>query len=152
VAEPGNSEQPVELTEHLREVLAPWPRADDAVAVASERAANACAHSRSGVPGGVFTVRAEVSEGHCLYVAVEDDGGSWDPAARTVLPQHGLDLVQAIAGSANWGVSGGYTGRVVWARLHWPGAGQLDTPSCPPDELLAPDLTALALMRKDWPG
>lgn len=120
---PGRPDQVRAVRSFLREVLAPWPRADDAVAVGSELAANASVHSRSGVPGGVFTVRAEVSEGQYLHIAVTDDGGSWDPAGSSVLPGHGLDVVQAIAGPANWGLSGGYAGRVVWARLCWPASG-----------------------------
>lgn len=122
---PGRPDQVREVRAFLREVLAGWPRADDAVALASELAANACLHSRSGVPGGVFTLRAEVSEGDCLYVAVEDQGGPWDLRACAVLPEHGLDLVQAIAGPGEWGITGGAAGRVVWARLAWPGSGQL---------------------------
>ena len=122
---PGRRDQVRRVRVYLRDVLAPWPRADDAVAVGSELAANACVHSRSGVPGGVFTVRAVVSEGQYLSIAVEDDGGSWDLAACRLLPAHGLGLVQAIAGPANWGVSGGYAGRVVWARLYWPGTERI---------------------------
>jgi hypothetical protein len=87
----------------LRKVLAGRPRADDAVTVGSELAANACLHSRSGLPGGVFTVQAEVSEGDHLYVAVLDDGGPWQPPAHEVEPRHGLDLVRALAGARELG-------------------------------------------------
>jgi hypothetical protein len=121
---PGRPDQVREVRAFLREVLAGRPRADDALIVGSELGANACLHSRTGAPGGVFTVRAEISEGDYLYVAVEDDGGPWSPRARDVIPEHGLDLVQALAGP-HWGISGGYDGRVVWARLWWPGAGPL---------------------------
>jgi serine/threonine-protein kinase RsbW len=122
---PGRPDQVREVRGFLREVLTGRPRADDALIVGSELGANACLHSRSGAPGGVFTMRAEISEGDYLYVAVEDDGGPWHPRARAVVPEHGLDLVQAIAGAANWGVSGGYRGRLVWARLWWPGSEHL---------------------------
>ena len=46
----------------LRKALAGCPRADDAIALGSEFSANAVLHSRSGAPGGTFTVRTEVSE------------------------------------------------------------------------------------------
>lgn len=149
---PGRRDQVRAVRSFLREVLAPWPRANDAVLVASEFAANACMHSRSGAPGGLFTVRAEVSEGNYLHVAVGDEGGSWEPRGCAVAPLHGLDLIQAIAGPANWGVSGDQAGRLVWARLCWPGAvladAQLPGPPAaaggPHDEDAVTDLARLA--------
>lgn len=122
---PGQSDQVREVRAFLRKVLVGRPRADDAVAVGSELAANACVHSRSKEPGGVFTVRAEVSEGDYIYVAVEDDGGQWAPRSCEVVPAHGLDFVRAIAGSGYWGIDGNSSGRVVWARLCWPGTDHL---------------------------
>lgn len=116
---PGRVDQVRQVRAYLREVLAGLPRMDDAVAIGSELAANACVHSRSGVPGGVFTLWAEVSEGDYLYVAVEDDGGRWEPAPCDVRPGHGLDLVQAMAGPGNWGIAGDGSGWTVWARLPW---------------------------------
>jgi serine/threonine-protein kinase RsbW len=118
---PGSCDQVRQVRGFLRKVLAGRPRADDAVTVGSELAANACLHSRSGLPGGVFTVQAEVSEGDHLYVAVLDDGGPWQPPAHEVEPRHGLDLVRALAGRGNWGIDGGYDGHLVWAKLGWPG-------------------------------
>jgi hypothetical protein len=107
----------------LREVMNDYPRGDDAVAVGSELAANACLHSRSGSPGGIFTVSAEISEGDHTRIAVQDDGGSWTVQPGHVQPEHGLDLVQAIAGPGNWGIEGDEAGHLVWARLLWPGTG-----------------------------
>jgi serine/threonine-protein kinase RsbW len=129
---PGTLDQVREVRAFLREVLNGCPRADDAVAVGSELAANAAVHSRSGVPGGHFTVRAEVSEGAYVLVAVEDEGGPWQ--ARACAPElgHGLDLVQAIAGPGHWGVTGGPGGRQAWARLIWPGAERLGRELSPP--------------------
>ncbi|MGH3158816.1 MAG: ATP-binding protein [Streptosporangiaceae bacterium] len=126
---PGRRDQVRQVRTFLRAVMAGLPRADDAVTVGSELAANSCLHSRSGLPGATFTVRAEVSEGDYLYVAVEDDGGPWQPRSCDVVPEHGLDLVKAIAGPSGWGISGDYSSRTVWARLCWPGAGhQADQP------------------------
>jgi hypothetical protein len=123
---PGTQDQVRRVRTSLREFLAGCPRVDDAVALASEFAANAVLHSRSGVPGGLFTVRAEVSEGAYVWVAVQDDGGVWKAHACQVQCGHGLDIVQAIAGQGNWGVSSNAGGRLAWARLAWPGSEHLE--------------------------
>lgn len=123
---PGTLDQVREVRAFLRESLNGCPRADDVVAMGSELAANAVVHSRSGIPGGHFTVRAEVNEGAYLLVAVDDEGGPWQ--ARACQPQigHGLDLVQAIAGPGHWGVTGDADGRQAWVRLIWPDAQRLE--------------------------
>ncbi len=122
-------------------------------------------HSRSGAPGGTFTVRTEVSEDAYIYIAVEDDGGPWKTRACQIRTGHGLDLVQAVAGPANWGITGDAAGRLVWARLPWPGTDRLErelntpgvtTPAHPEDddtgqaelETLAAELTGRGLRAK----
>lgn len=118
---PGRTDQVREVRAFLREVLDSWPRTDDAVAIGSELAANCVLHSRSGQPGGAFTVRAEVSGG-ATFVSVLDDGGPWELTAIRPQAEHGLDLVQAIAGPTHWGVTTHQSGgHLVWARLPWPG-------------------------------
>jgi serine/threonine-protein kinase RsbW len=150
---PGRPDQVRQVRSFLREVLAGRPRADDAISVGSELAANSCTHSRSGAPGGVFTVRAEVSEGDYLHVEVEDQGGRWDPRTCGITAEHGLDLVQAIAGPGHWGVGGDEAGRAVWARLMWPGTTHLGhrppaspggVPVCEVDQDAVAELEALA--------
>jgi serine/threonine-protein kinase RsbW len=123
---PGTLDQVGRVRAFLREVLAGCPRADEAVVVGSELAANAALHSRSGIPGGHFSVGAEVNEGAYVLVAVHDDGGPWRARACAPRAGHGLDLVQALAGPGHWGVGGDAGGRRAWARLIWPGAGRLD--------------------------
>ncbi|MGH3158753.1 MAG: ATP-binding protein [Streptosporangiaceae bacterium] len=117
---PGRRDQVRQVRAFLRDVLVGWPRADDAVMAGSELATNCVLHSRSGVPGGVFTVRAAVLGGVHTYVSVRDDGGHWDFRVSQVQPKHGLDVVQALAGPMNWGVTGDAAGRLVWVRLPWP--------------------------------
>jgi serine/threonine-protein kinase RsbW len=119
---PGTLDQIRQVRAFLRDVLTGCPRADDVVAVGSELAANAAVHSRSGLPGGHFTVRAEVSEGAYVLITVDDEGGPWQARAYEPLSGHGLDLVQAIAGPDRWGVTGDANGRQTWARLLWPDA------------------------------
>jgi serine/threonine-protein kinase RsbW len=132
---PGTPDQVRHVRAFLREALAGCPRADDAVTLASEFAANAILHSRSGAPGRLFTVRAEISECAYIWVGVQDDGGTWHPRACQVQSGHGLDLVQAIAGPSNWGISDRPPGRLAWARLAWPGTDRLDR------ELTTPETT-----------
>jgi anti-sigma regulatory factor (Ser/Thr protein kinase) len=92
------------------------PAADDAVLIVSELASNAVLHSKS--TGQFFTVRAELHDGSCR-LEVEDLGGEWHCRTPEDRP-HGLDVVEALAGSGNWGVEEAGDGdRVVWARLAW---------------------------------
>jgi len=106
----------------LREVLAGCPRADDAVLVASELAANAVVrHSRS--RGEEFTVACEVSAQY-VRLAVEDRGGDWRPPELDGC-HYGLAIVAALA--TRWGVEATAEGRVVWARVEFGAAGDLMT-------------------------
>jgi serine/threonine-protein kinase RsbW len=73
---------------------------DDAVACLSELASNAIIHSRSSLPGGTFTVHAELGPGG-LRVAVADDGGPWAPRSTggdvAATSGRGLRIVAALA-------------------------------------------------------
>jgi len=109
-----------EACSFLRQALTGHPRADDAVTVAAEMIDSACLHSRSGLPEGRFTVRAEVWGDDHLYVAVRDDGGPWPSSDSQGNPDRGLSLVQALVGAADWGIDGGDDSRLAWARLYWP--------------------------------
>jgi hypothetical protein len=102
----------------LAAAIGECPAAGDLVLLASELAANAVVHSRSGWPGGQFTVRTYLYPGDYAWVEVEDQGGAWASRPSDDRP-HGLDIVAAIAGVDNWGIDGGPHGRVVWFRLDW---------------------------------
>lgn len=144
---PGRPDQVRLVRAFLRDVLADWPRTDDAVMVASELAANSVLHSRSGAPGGTFSVRAEISGRACTYVSVHDAGGYWDTGSCEVQPEHGLDLVEAVAGPGNWGITGDAFGHLVWACLPWADADRLsDAPLVHPggDQETITDLEKLA--------
>jgi serine/threonine-protein kinase RsbW len=97
----------------LRELLAGCPRADDAILVASEFAANAVVHSC----GDRFAVRCEVHPDH-VYLVTEDLG-RWVPRQRHADDRpHGLDLVNALAGPGNWSILSSPAGHTrAWARL-----------------------------------
>lgn len=92
--------------------------ADDVILCASELAANAAVHSRSRLPGGIFTVRVVISSGQCAQIEVVDDGGPWTPALRDASEHHGLDIVRALA--TEWGINDDHIARTVWARFDWP--------------------------------
>ena len=96
------------------------PVAAEAILVASELAANAVVHSNSAAPGGRFTVHAEVCPGHYVRIEVRDQGGKWAPRDYENDRPHGLDLIDALAGTGNWGITGDAEhGRVAWALLDW---------------------------------
>ena len=103
----------------VRGLLRDCPIAEDVILCASELAANAVLHSHSSLPGGTLTIRARLSPGHYVRIEVEDNGGSWEPKPSDPERSHGLDIIRALASA--WGIDGDHRGRIVWARLDWPG-------------------------------
>lgn len=75
-------------------------------------------HSRSGQPGGIFTVRIQLA-GQCLRVEVCDQGGPWQPLAPVSadgVNGRGLVIVGQLA--SRWGCEGhSLTGWTVWCEL-----------------------------------
>jgi hypothetical protein len=100
---PGLPESARAVRSFVAACLPGCPVADDAVLCADELAANAVQHSRSGLPGGMFTVRVAAQRGQWLRVEIEDAG----PRLRVVPAAaesgalaeagRGLDLVVALA-------------------------------------------------------
>jgi serine/threonine-protein kinase RsbW len=117
---PGTPDQARAVRADLRPLLGDCPRADDIILCASELAANAAIHSRSGQPGRTFTVHADIRPGKYVRIEVRDAGGPWKPPEPDADRPHGLDMVRAIADQ--WGTTGTSTGRAVWALLTWPAA------------------------------
>ena len=110
---------PQAVSEARRQVaaaLAGVPAAQDAVYCVSEVAANAVVHSRSGRPGGQFTVTADVLAGALVVLAVADEGGPWTGREADSYP-HGLEIVRALAAYVR--ADGGDDGRTVWVVLGW---------------------------------
>jgi Histidine kinase-like ATPase domain len=111
---PGRPDQ----LRHVRALLAgfldAFPAADEAILLISELAANACAHSASGQPGGTFTVRASLS-GTCLCAEVEDQGSGWDGRLSPAEAPHGLYLLRTL--SAACGTVPGGQGWITWFTL-----------------------------------
>lgn len=116
---PASAEQVPVAREFLRRVLDGCPASADAVLICSELAANAVTHSLSALPGGWFTIRVQVRDGDYVFVEVEDLGGRWAQGGRSDQHGRGLLLVDALADY--WDIRGDDTGRIVCARLDWPG-------------------------------
>jgi serine/threonine-protein kinase RsbW len=91
--------------------------AGDVILCVSELAANAAVHSRSGLPGGTFAVCVKISPGHYTWIAVEDNGGPWNPPASDHERPHGLEIVGTIA--SEWGIDGDHSRRTIWAKFNW---------------------------------
>ena len=119
---PGACERISAVRADLRQLLDGCPMTDDVILCASELAANAAVHSRSGLPGGTFTVCVKISPGHYTWIAVEDNGGPWNPLASDPLRPHGLEIVRALA--SEWGIDGDDNRRTICAKFNWPGDSQ----------------------------
>lgn len=100
-----------------------WPALvrEQAELLVSETCTNAVSHSRSGQPGGKFTVHVQGRADAWLWVEVEDQGGPGRVRVRRDRDGesgNGLVLVDAIA--SDWGACGDGSGRSVWFRLDVP--------------------------------
>ena len=115
---PGRRDQVSRARAFVAQFLGGHPATDDAVLLVSELAANACAHSASGRPGGIFMVRVHVSDGGRVYVEVEDEGSSWGGTFGEIESPHGLYLVRSLA--AECGTRPGACGWVTWFVLGRP--------------------------------
>jgi serine/threonine-protein kinase RsbW len=119
-AYPGTVDQPRKVRADLAMIAGRSPFIDALVLLASELAANAVSHSRSGHPGGTFTVRATLYPGDYAWVEVIDQGGPWADGNDDEEHGRGLAVVAAIAGDGNWGIEGDNSCRIAWFRLDWP--------------------------------
>jgi hypothetical protein len=121
---PGSADQLRRVRADLAPLVEGCPFADCFVLLGSELCANAIEHSRSGVSGGTFTVRARVQPGKFGRMEVEDQGGPWGDKPPDDEHGRGLFLVATLAGEGNWAVEDGSTPgtRVAWAQLSWDAA------------------------------
>jgi serine/threonine-protein kinase RsbW len=111
-------DQVAEARAFLGRVLHDCPKAHDATVICSELFTNAALHSRSALPGGKVTIRAEVREHEYIWLEVEDQGGDWVDASRDDESGRGLEVVAAL--SDYWGIVTRDPRRMVCARLDWP--------------------------------
>jgi len=125
---PGRPESARAAREFTASCLPGCPSVYEAMVCVDELAANAIQHSRSGLPGGTFTVRVTTEPGRWLRVEVEDAG----PVLRAVpadpdpadVDEHGrgLVLVDTLADEVGGGI-----GR-WWFRMTWGPAAAASVP------------------------
>jgi serine/threonine-protein kinase RsbW len=112
----------------IAELLPACSPLDDLLLLASELASNAVAHTRSGQPGGQFTVEVTWSP-QSARVVVGDQGSDEVPVAvaspgeqgEYLESGRGLLLVDAL--SAAWGTAGDADARWLWADVEWRSRG-----------------------------
>jgi serine/threonine-protein kinase RsbW len=91
----------------------------DILVCATELAANAVLHSRSGLPGGHFSVEIACTA-QSVHVKVEDSGGPWSEHGNDDIDAEcgrGLSVVAAL--SADMGITGDTAGRMAWFCCRW---------------------------------
>ena len=106
----------------MAQVLDRCPATETLILLLSEVTTNAVRHSRSGAPGGHFTVTVDVRCGEYVKVTVADDGGPWAGRAPDgdIEYGHGLQVVREL--SAGICVEGDEAGRAVWFLCGWTAA------------------------------
>ena len=120
-------DQVAEARSFVGRLLHGCPLLDDAQLICSELVTNAIKHSRSALPGGRVTVRAEVCHRDYIWLEVEDQGGDWVSVSQDGDGGRGLEIVAALADY--WDVRGDQARRTAYARLDWP---EPATPSTEP--------------------
>ncbi len=122
------------VRDFVRLALAGHPAADDAVAVASELAANSVAHSGSGSSGGMFTVHVTALSAASAGLAVTELRGDDYPAMQEAGPDvesgRGLAVVRSLT-SLFW-VSDADKIRTLLATIPAPSRG-VDSAEAVPD-------------------
>lgn len=117
----GLPERLSDLRQYVRRTVGDVDGVDDVELVASELAANAIRHSRSGSPGGSFVLQL-VDFSDAWHIRVDDQGGpnSVGPGQKDEDDEagRGLPVVSALARA--WGVVGDQNGRAVWAEVPFP--------------------------------
>jgi serine/threonine-protein kinase RsbW len=111
-------DQVAEARAFLGRVLHGCPMAYEATVICSELFTNSLRHSRSALPGGEVTIRAEVREHQYAWLEVEDQGGEWADGGRDDESGRGLEVVAAL--SDYWDIRTREVWRTVCARLDWP--------------------------------
>jgi anti-sigma regulatory factor (Ser/Thr protein kinase) len=151
---PGEASQVGRARAWLAELLPACAPLDDLLLFTSELATNTTAHTRSGDPGGRFTV--EVTWTPQVARVVVGDQGSDEVPASAASPDdqdaylengRGLLLIEAMA--AAWGTAGDAGARWLWADVHWRSrGGPLPTTPIGSDDAG----TRLLALRSAYPG
>jgi anti-sigma regulatory factor (Ser/Thr protein kinase) len=115
---PGVASSPARARALVRTCLPDCPAGPDAELCVSELATNAVTHSKSGLPGGTFSVTVEPEDGGVL-VTVTDAGAVTAPAITSPAAgtEHGRGMALVAALAAEWGTETCDGGRVTWCRI-----------------------------------
>lgn len=116
---PGSVEQAAVVRRFAAMLLYDCPFLDDVLLAVDELVVNALRHSKSGQPGGSFTVEID-RDADTVAIAVIDDGGPTEPVAVAAeeLAESGRGLRMVSAASARWGWFGNSESRTVAAVFH----------------------------------
>ncbi|MFD0683369.1 ATP-binding protein [Actinomadura fibrosa] len=113
---PGEVEQARAVRRFVGCLLVGCPFLDDVLLSVDELVVNALRHTKSGRPGGTFTVEISCTDG-AVSVAVIDEGGPSEPAAAVadVYAESGRGLRTVSAIASRWGWFGNEQARTVTA-------------------------------------
>ena len=151
---PGGQDQVSQARHWIEDLLPQCDPLDDLVLLASELCANAVVHTRSGQPGGMFTIDVEWAP-QSARVVIGDQGS---PVAPTISVKaqdatwsdecgRGLWLVDELAD--DWGTASCLGCRWVWAEMRWQAKGGPLLQASGGHEAVR---AGIAVMREAFPG
>jgi serine/threonine-protein kinase RsbW len=125
---PGEPAQVGQARSWVADVLPACAPLDDLLLFTSELATNTLAHTRSGDPGGQFTVEVTWTP-QAARVVVGDQGSDEVPASissaddQVAYLENGRGLLMVEMMSDAWGMAGDAGARWLWADVHWRSRG-----------------------------
>jgi serine/threonine-protein kinase RsbW len=125
---PGEPRQVSQARSWVARLLPACAPLDDLLIFTSELATNAAAHTRSGQPGGQFTVEVTWTP-RTARVIVGDQGSDEVPATaaaggeQDAYLENGRGLLLIDMMSAGWGTAGDTDARWLWANVNWRAQG-----------------------------
>jgi serine/threonine-protein kinase RsbW len=150
----GGADQVREVRHWLEDVLPDGAARADVILLASELCTNAIAHSRSGEPGGQFSVDIDWTPA-LARVVIGDQGSAKAPAvARRAgdappLGESGRGLLLVDDVADDWGTASRPNRRWVWADVRWQARG--GAPLAAPGGLEAA-IASNAMAHRAFPG
>ena len=121
----GRPDQVAVARRWLAQMVDGFAAVDELLLACSELTSNAIMHSKSGWPGGLFTVRLAIRQ-DIVRLEVLDQGGPWSGGRRALAHGdeqtedasqcgRGLTIVASITDA--WGITGDHEGRTAWCDI-----------------------------------